>query len=264
VLNSIEDVQNENVPEGTRMTLAVEQRLSDSPYVEAVMHGWTMDAGSSIRPAETNWHMVIVKHSGGTQFLVVGPLTSSGLASWGADAEILWIKFKLGTFMPNLPVRSFLDGETQLPGAAHQSFYLDNTTWQYPNFDNVETFVNRLIQNEVLVFDPLIADVLQGHLPDMAPRTVRYRFLRATGQTQGQIFQMERARHAASLLEQGVPILDTVHEAGYFDQPHLTRSLKRFLGKTPARLLSDCQSVQDSIAEFAYHRDMTAALEQVR
>jgi methylphosphotriester-DNA--protein-cysteine methyltransferase len=37
-------------------------------------------------------------------------------------------------------------------------------------------------------------------------------------------------------LEQGVSILDTIHEAGYFDQLHLTNSLKRFLGQTPAQI----------------------------
>jgi methylphosphotriester-DNA--protein-cysteine methyltransferase len=50
------------------------------------------------------------------------------------------------------------------------------------------------------------------------------------------IEQLERAQFAASLLQRGVPILDTVHEAGFYDQPHLTRSLKRLLGQTPAEI----------------------------
>jgi methylphosphotriester-DNA--protein-cysteine methyltransferase len=66
---------------------------------------------------------------------------------------------------------------------------------------------------------------------------VRHRFLQATGQTQSHIRQYERAIKAASLLRHGVSILDTVFEAGYFDQPHLTRSLKHFLGFTPAQIL---------------------------
>jgi len=32
-------------------------------------------------------------------------------------------------------------------------------------------------------------------------------------------------------------ILDVVHEAGYFDQPHLTRSLKYRVGETPAEII---------------------------
>jgi AraC-like DNA-binding protein len=38
-------------------------------------------------------------------------------------------------------------------------------------------------------------------------------------------------------LQQGVPIPDAVYEAGYFDQPHLTRSLKQWVGHTPAQLV---------------------------
>jgi methylphosphotriester-DNA--protein-cysteine methyltransferase len=52
--------------------------------------------------------------------------------------------------------------------------------------------------------------------------------------THGLFRQIERARHATNLLLDGTSILDTVHEAGYFDQAHLSRSLKVLIGKTPA------------------------------
>jgi methylphosphotriester-DNA--protein-cysteine methyltransferase len=70
---------------------------------------------------------------------------------------------------------------------------------------------------------------------------VRHRFLQATGLTQGHIRQVERAKRAAELLRQGSSISDTVYEAGYFDQPHLTRSLKRWIGSTPAQLVHECE-----------------------
>lgn len=38
------------------------------------------------------------------------------------------------------------------------------------------------------------------------------------------------------LLKEGMPILETAQEAGYFDQPHLSRSLKRLIGATPAEI----------------------------
>ena len=63
------------------------------------------------------------------------------------------------------------------------------------------------------------------------------RFLRATGLTHGLVVQIERAQHALKLLQHGMPILDTVEQAGYADQPHLTRSLKRLVGQTPAQIL---------------------------
>ena len=71
----------------------------------------------------------------------------------------------------------------------------------------------------------------------LAPRTERHRFLQATGLSHTHIRQIERAQQAAALLRQGVPILDTVYQAGYFDQPHLTRALKQWVGHTPAQLI---------------------------
>ena len=219
------------------MSIIYEERASDSPYVETITHGWTASDGSTIRPAEIHWHMVFARHNGRVHPLVVGPLTTAGVASWGEGAQILWIKFKLGAFMPHLPTRDFLDVETTLPGAASQSFWLKGSAWQFPDYDNVETFVDRLVREEVLVRDPVVEAVLQGHPPELSSRTVRHRFLRATGLTQLHIYQAERARRAEALLRQGVSILDTVDEAGYFDQPHLTRSLKHWIGHTPAQIL---------------------------
>jgi methylphosphotriester-DNA--protein-cysteine methyltransferase len=60
--------------------------------------------------------------------------------------------------------------------------------------------------------------------------------LRITGLTRGAIYQIERARRAVILLQGGTPILDVVYETGYYDQAHLTRSLQRFIGQTPARI----------------------------
>jgi AraC-like DNA-binding protein len=39
-------------------------------------------------------------------------------------------------------------------------------------------------------------------------------------------------------LQQGAAILDAVELAGYYDQPHLTKALKRWIGLTPAQLLA--------------------------
>jgi hypothetical protein len=234
------------------MSIIYEERSSDSPYMETITHGWTMSDGSTIRPAECHWHMVIVRHGGSIQLLVVGPWTTAGLASWGEGAEILWIKFKIGTFMPHLSPRDSLDKETTLPRAASRSFWLKGSAWQFPDHENAETFVDRLVREDVLGCDPVVNDVLQGHPQELSPRTVRHRFLQATGLTQSHIRQMKRAQYAEALLKQGVPILDTIFEAGYFDQPHLTRSLKKWIGYTPAQLIcmstpEACRSVQDRV-----------------
>jgi len=233
------------------MTIIYEERLSDSPYVETITHGHTAGDGSTIRPAAYQWHMVVVRYRGAIQLVVTGPLSSSGVVSWTEGAEVIWIKFRLGVFMPHLPTRTLLDKETILPGAAKKSFWLKGASWQFPDHENTDVFVNRLMHDEVLVCDPLVTSVLQDQQPEVAPRTIRHRFLQTTGLTQNQIYQIERAQQAARLLEQGFSILDTVYQAGYFDQPHLTRALKRWVGHTPAEIIRTrdpqaCHFVQDA------------------
>ena len=70
----------------------------------------------------------------------------------------------------------------------------------------------------------------------MSIRSLQYRFLRATGLTHKTIQQIERASSAVSLLERGTSISETAFELGYFDQAHLTNSLKRLIGRTPAQI----------------------------
>lgn len=247
------------------MSIVFEERLSDSPYIESLTYGHTVCDGAPTRPAEIHWHMVFSKHNGNVYPLIVGPLFTSGVVTYEAGAEIIWIKFKLGVFMPHLPISHFANSETLMPaGASSRSFWLGSSTWQLPTYENVETFINRLVRDEILVHDPLVYDTLQGYTPDLSPRTVRHRFSQATGLSQNYIHQFQRAQQAAALLEQGISILDTVFEAGYYDQPHLTRSLQRFIGQTPAQIsqrsqFEACHSVQDDHLAAGYDANVLKA-----
>jgi hypothetical protein len=167
---------------------------------------------------------------------VEGPLTKALAKTHVEGTEWLVIKFQPGAFLPALPVRNLVDGEAILPQASRSSFWLHGSTWQFPDYEHVEAFVNRLVREEVLLRDPVVNAVLQGQPQDLSSRTVRRHFLRATGLTPTAFSQIERAQRAAALLEQGVSLLDVVYQAGYADQPHMTRSLKHFIGQTPAQI----------------------------
>src|SRR5919201_1132286 len=106
------------------------------------------------------------------------------------------------------------------------------------------TFEDRLVRDGLLVRTGVVQAALQGQLKDLSLRTAQRHFLRTTGLTHSAVRQIERARYATTLLQQGLSILDVVYEAGYFDQPHLTRSLKYFIGQTPARITDRSRSQQ--------------------
>jgi AraC-like DNA-binding protein len=159
-------------------------------------------------------------------------------ADFPAEAEFFGIVFKHGTFMPHLPAVHLLDRNDEvLPVATGSRFWLQGATWQIPDFENADTFVARLIHQELVVREPVVEAVLANRPLEISPRTVQRRFLRATGLTHGTFAQIERAQQAVNLLERGLSIADAVYQAGYADQPHLTRSLRRFMGQTPAQIL---------------------------
>jgi hypothetical protein len=54
--------------------------------------------------------------------------------------------------------------------------------------------------------------------------------------TQGAVRQIERARGASALLAAGIPVSDVVSKLGYFDEPHLARALRRYVGRTARQL----------------------------
>lgn len=212
------------------------ERQSDSPFVERVWMTQSEHAGSFTSISTVFWSMVISKCRGRIAISLHGPETGATCKDFPSGAEWFGIAFKLGTFVPDILPSSLIDGYIVLPGTSGRSFSLCHAAWQFPTYENADTFVDQLIRAGVLVHEPIINAVHQGQSQSLSVRTVQYRFLRSTGLSQRTIRQIERARYAAALLKQGVSILDTVYEAGFSDQPHLTRSLKHFIGHTPAEI----------------------------
>ncbi len=227
------------------MIIFDEERLSDSPFVERIWRSHSEGADSFISIAESRWEMVVTKLQGTTALIVRGPETrATFLGDYPAEGEWLGIRFKLGTVMPHLPASTLVDGRITLPEATSQSFWLHGSAWQFPDYDNADTFVARLARSGLLVREPVIDEALQRHLPDLSLRSVQRRFLQTAGITQSATRQIERARYATLLLQQGVSIPDTIYAAGYFDQPHLTRALRYFIGQTPAQISGKSRSEQ--------------------
>ena len=218
------------------MAFIFEDRPADSSCVDTIWRTHSEGAGSFISRAVSQWEMVVTRHEDTTTLTVRGPETKATPAPIPADAEFVGISFTLGAFLPHLPVSALVDDAVTLPETTRTSFWLQGSVWPFPDYDNADTFVERLVRDGLLVRDPVVAAALQGHRTDRSVRSVQRRVMRATGLTQCAIEQIDRARAAVTLLEHGVSILDTVDQAGYADQPHLTKALKRLIGQTPAQI----------------------------
>ncbi|WP_119391006.1 AraC family transcriptional regulator [Taklimakanibacter lacteus] len=222
------------------MLFAFDDRSSDSPFIERVWRCHSLHAGSFRSIASPHWEMVITRHHGCSMFTLRGPETRPTFAEVPAEGAWFGIRFRLGTFMPGLPVARLIDRQdVNLPVVSGHSFWLNGAEWEYPDFDTAETFVARLVKRGFIARDPAIEAVLAGDDQALSVRSVQRHFLHATGMTHGTYRQIARARHATQLLKAGASILDTVHEAGFFDQSHLARSLKRLIGQTPGGVMRE-------------------------
>jgi AraC-like DNA-binding protein len=230
------------------MLFTFEERLSDSPFVERIWRAQSERAGDFLSIAVSHWEMVISKYQSEITVTVRGPETRvTPMHVNLVGGEWFGIIFKYGAFMPHLPVTGLVDGDLDLPDASSKSFWLNGSVWQFPTYENADTFVDQLVRENLLDCDPIIEPVLHGESQDLSPRSIQRRVLQATGLTKSSIWQIERARYATMLLQRGVSIFDTVEQAGYADQAHLTRSLKHLIGKTPAQIINKSEPEQMSL-----------------
>lgn len=226
------------------MVLSFADRAADSPLIERVWRCSSDRGGVFSSIAASHWEMVVSRLPGGTTITVRGPETGASSATAPRDAEWLGIRFRIGTFMPQLPVRQLLDRQdVTLPQVDARSFWLDGAAWEYPSYENAEVFVGRLLRAGLIGRDPVVDAIVDGRAPALSTRSAQRHFVRATGLTHGAFRQIERARHATTLLVQGKSTADVVFEAGFFDQAHLSRSLRLLVGLTPGQIAAGEQQL---------------------
>src|SRR5215471_401106 len=215
-----------------------EERASDHPLVDRVWRCHSDRADGFLSVAANSFEMAITR-LGGKSFLTLrGPETVATVVDCPAEGQWVGIRFKPGTFMPRFLPGSLRDHkDVTLPAATGHSCWLNGSALEYPDFDNAETFVKRFAKCGILSRDPVVEDTLQRRPSELSLRSAQRHFLRFAGVTYATFRQIERARYATTLLREGVSILDVVSSAGYFDQAHLTRSLRRFIGETPTEVI---------------------------
>jgi Helix-turn-helix domain len=215
----------------------IERSPSPSPYVEETWRARSEPEESFISVAATHWELCVTRQRGTAWLTVRGPETKATMVPIPQDAEFFGIQFRLGTFMPGLLPGRLIDRSVTLPPARRGSVWLDGSAWELPEPHNADVFVHRLVSAGLLVHDSVASAALGGDVAGLSTRSVERRVARATGLTRGAIRQIGRAEAAVELLTRGVDALDVSRRLGYADQPHLIRSLKRFMGQTPSQIV---------------------------
>jgi len=215
----------------------VDEWGSDSGFVAKAWRSHSEPEPAFISVAASHWQIVVTTHRGSTQLTVRGPETRATVTPIPADAEFFGIVFNLGTFMTTVPLARLVDRAVNLPAATPNSFWLDDSRWEIPTPGNADVFVDRLVRQGLVARDPVVAESFQADVDGVSTRTLQRRVARATGLTRNTVRQITRASNAVDALARGLSPHDAALLLGYADQAHLIRSLKRFIGQTPAQLV---------------------------
>ncbi|MFJ2665261.1 helix-turn-helix domain-containing protein [Nocardia fluminea] len=218
------------------MGLVFETRLSDSSWVESVWTCRSEQVTEMTSVATETWGLVFWEQQGVPSAAVTGPEVATRTAPVPEGADFVGIQFAVGTSLRAVTATTLVDSGIVLPDVTARGFWLDGDRWETPRVDDAEALVERLVGHGVVVRDALVADTLRGLTPAISERTLERRFRAATGLTRGAVRQIERARTAALLLSAGDAPGDVIDKLGYYDEPHLARALRRFVGRTAGQL----------------------------
>jgi AraC-like DNA-binding protein len=179
---------------------------------------------------------VVSEVGGQVEVSVHGPESRPVATSLPPDGSWVGIRFRLGVMLQDVAIPKLVDDGMVLPGASRRSFWWQGGTWERPTYENAESLVARLRREDLIGREALVEDALNGWAGGVSLRTMQRRFFLATGQARRTVRQIEQARRAAVRLREGATPAEVTHELGYYDQPHLTRSVRRYLARTPAEL----------------------------
>ncbi|WP_251439644.1 helix-turn-helix domain-containing protein [Microbacterium sp. USTB-Y] len=182
---------------------------------------------SSVARAE--WDLVLWEDPDGVHAGLQGPESRATKAAVPVGADFVGIRVVRGAILPALPGVAMVDRFIPLR-VADGRLGLFGERLDLPGFDDAERFVETLVRGGLLVR----ADLESGAM--LSERTRQRRYLSAVGLPLRTVRQIERAADAAVLLRAGGHVAEVAHEAGYFDQPHLARSLRRFIGPSATGL----------------------------
>ncbi len=186
--------------------------------------------------ASETWGLVFWEQEGRRHAAITGPESRTGTAAVPEGAGFVGIQFAVGTSLRTTAISGLVDSGVVLPDVTGRTFWFDGARRETPRPDDAEALVDRLVREGVVVRDPLVAATLRGAPPEVTERTLERRFRAATGLTRGAVRQIGRARTAALLLLSGETPGDVVAKLGYYDEPHLARALRRYVGRTAQEL----------------------------
>lgn len=215
------------------MGFTYEEKLSESSLVDFIWGTEDLTDGVYVASADARWDMIFTRSQDGkARVLLCGPSFKTARVPYSPGNKHVGICYKPWTIFTDIPITTMLNVTIALPMPSDDTFVMQGITWKMPTYDNVDQFVAEQEKRGLLKTDPIIRDVLEDKSVDMSLRSVQRHFVKTLGMSPRRVRQINSARQAVKLLQQGNTLSEVAYELGYADLPHMTRMLRRFTGYT--------------------------------
>jgi len=212
---------------------------SRSSPLDAIDTVWTAHAqadGVYNATPDGSWDLIhIEKPTGEHLVFLTGQQTQPASVPYVTGEISVVISFAAHFFLqsgplpPDGPVIEFLS-----VGAGR--FSLAHIDLPLPTYDNAEIIAHELLSARILRADPIVTGALGPTPFATSERSLQRHFRETTGLSQRDFEQIRRAQNAVRLLQAGGKPADVAIEAGYADQAHMTKSVKRIMGRLPTKV----------------------------
>lgn len=214
-------------------------RESASPLVGVVWEAVATESGHYTEAANEFWGLSFEQPASGRfSATLIGPSVAPRQLVIDGPGRSWGVEFPPHVFLRRVAKLDVLGELRELPSDG-RFFEIAGVRLPVVDYDHMESLVEALHAQGVLMSDPAVAAALAGGSAGYSPRQLRRRSAYATGLGPKRIAQFQRARAAYRLLSAGVPLATAAREAGFSDQAHMTRAMRVVSGLTPARILHD-------------------------
>jgi AraC-like DNA-binding protein len=205
-------------------------------FIETVWKTHNLSDGIYTATPDAAWDLILAINPDGSKFVfIAGQATKPSDIPYKANSSSVVISFIPGAYMPAYPGDTMLDSIEMLPNFDDEHFMLAGHTFAFPTYENAEELVDKLVNLRILKLDTIVDVATRStKKPALSERAIQRHFTRTTGLTHKYLSQIQRAKDAVRMLQQGKKPIDVAMEMGYTDQAHLSKSLKKIMRKKPS------------------------------
>lgn len=219
-----------------------EERCSECPEIRTVWRAFADESGEYTDDATEHWGLSFIRRPDGSLGAeLAGPRVERKHITGNAGESYWGVELAAHVVIPGVD-KGLLRGEISQLEVESGEVVLAGRRYPIPEWAGLESFVQSLLADGVLVADADIRRALDGNSVGLSQRSWQRRFRAVTGLRRKEIERLERARRAYVLLSEGLTPGEVALAVGYADQAHLTRELRRIRGETPARILASARA----------------------